>query len=263
MVDLKRNTLLREMPENLLVDDKVVRLANSLQASLDQMLGWVDKINYTTNLDDLPDEIIDHLLWEGHIGHDEGLVLANTRQQKINLIRNSVELHRIKGTPYAIELVLQTVGLKGEVVEWFEYGGDPYTFKILLSASSHIDLVSGNLKDLINSFKNVRSHFEHFEIKVFDIVVVLGLTAYDFPVPYPITNTFRTADVKGGLAKMPYILREKAYAFEALYPITNTFFTSPIAYENVVNNVVLTEEYRNNDILYKRAGTIYAGEGDI
>lgn len=89
------------------------------------------------------------------------------------------------------------------------------------------------------------------------------VNTYDFPVQYPITNTFHTAEVKGGLAKIPVTLHEKAYVFEVLYPITNTFVTAPIAFENVQNNVLLTEEYRNNDILYKRAGTIYAGEGDI
>ncbi|MET3657818.1 putative phage tail protein [Sporosarcina psychrophila] len=93
--------------------------------------------------------------------------------------------------------------------------------------------------------------------------IILHAKAYDFPVLYPITNTFHTAEVKGGLAQIPIVLTEKAYAFEVLYPITNTFVTAPIAIENVQNNVLLTEEYRNNDILYKRAGTIYAGEGDI
>lgn len=93
--------------------------------------------------------------------------------------------------------------------------------------------------------------------------ILLNYRGYDFPVEYRITNTFHTADVGGGLGKAPIELQEKAYAVDVLYPITNTFNTSAITVEDEQINVMLTEEYRNNDILYKRVGDTHAGEGVI
>lgn len=161
MIDLKQNTLLREIPDNLLRDEKVVNLANSLQKSLDRMLDWADKINYTMNLDKLDDTILEHLLWEKHITWSEGLGLATTREQKINLIRNAVELHRIKGTPYAIELVLESLERDAEIVEWFNYGGNPYHFLIKLNLYDSFEMQDKpQLINMINEMKNVRSWLE-------------------------------------------------------------------------------------------------------
>ncbi|PIC81021.1 hypothetical protein CSV75_04375 [Sporosarcina sp. P18a] len=87
--------------------------------------------------------------------------------------------------------------------------------------------------------------------------------AYDFPVVYPICNTFHTADIPGILADVATSVRAQSYAFDANYPICGTFVTSSVISQNEHINVILAAEYRTNDILYKRAGTIYAGEGEI
>lgn len=166
MIDLKQNTLLREMPDNLLKDEKVMNLCLSLQKSLNKMLDWSEKINYTTNIDLLDDEILEHLLWEKHISWKEGVGLATTRQQKINLIKNAVELHRIKGTPAAIELVFQLVNVDCKLEEWFEYGGNPYHFKLKLRITDK-GLTEETIKILemmVMEYKNVRSYLESLNI---------------------------------------------------------------------------------------------------
>lgn len=166
MINLKQNTLLREIPSNLLTDEKVVRLATSLQSSLDSMLEWVDKINYTRNLELLDDAILDHLLWEKHITYKEGLGLAATREQKINLIRNAIELHRIKGTPAALEMVFSLVNINCKLQEWFQYGGDPYHFKLSITIHDKElnDETINLLTSLVNEFKNVRSYLESIQV---------------------------------------------------------------------------------------------------
>ncbi len=184
MIDLKKNTLLREIPNNLLVDTKVTNLAKALQGSLDKMLDWVDKINYTTKLENLDDAILDHLLWEKHITYKEGLNLANTREQKINLINAAIDLHRHKGTPYAIEQVLEALQIKGEVVEWWKYNADPYHFLVELEVSRRI----GNLYDaelLVLEYKNVRSWFDGFVMVLGSKDILLINDSYEYPVFYP------------------------------------------------------------------------------
>lgn len=168
MIDLKQNTLLREIPDNLLRDEKVVNLANSLQKSLDRMLDWADKINYTMNLDKLDDTILEHLLWEKHITWSEGLGLATTREQKIDLIQRAIELHRIKGTPAALELVFRLINITCKLDEWFEYGGDPYHFKLEISVRDKglNEETLNLLTALVFEFKNVRSWLEAIHVSM-------------------------------------------------------------------------------------------------
>ncbi len=40
-------------------------------------------------------------------------------------------VHTFRGTPYAVEQVIQTYFGDGEVSEWFEYGGQPGMFKVV------------------------------------------------------------------------------------------------------------------------------------
>ena len=41
-------------------------------------------------------------------------------------------MHRYKGTKYAIEEIFKTLNIVGNVEEWFNYGGKPYYFKVIL-----------------------------------------------------------------------------------------------------------------------------------
>lgn len=166
MIDLKNNTILREIPQNLLVDPRIEHLAQSLQQSVDDMLEWVDKINYRNNLDELPDEIIEHLIWESHITWSEGLALASTREQKINLIRQSVELHRLKGTPAAIDLVCSLLNVNTRMKEWFDYNGEPYCFKLDINVTEHglTENTITLLEELVMEYKNARSYLESINI---------------------------------------------------------------------------------------------------
>ena len=167
MIELKQNTVLRETPKNLLHDEKVVNLAKALDVPLSRSAEWGYKINYTQNLHALDEAILDYLLWEKHIGWFEGLSFATTREQKINLIEASIDIHRRKGTPYAIERVLQAINLPGQVMEWFQYGGDPYYFKIQLALDDMLsrDFRMDHLKELINTTKNQRSWLDGIILK--------------------------------------------------------------------------------------------------
>ncbi len=120
---------------------------------------------------DLVDEqAIPHLAEQFHVVGEEGWLLATTDQARRELIKRSIEVHRHKGTPWAIERLLESVGARAELREWWEMDppGVPHTFEIDVYAGSLP--VTGNspllgevatkrMADLINSVKPVRSHY--------------------------------------------------------------------------------------------------------
>lgn len=109
----------------------------------------------------------------------EGWQFARDDVERRRLIKRSIELHRYKGTRWAIEQVLETLSLSGQISEWFEHGGEPYTFKINVDlATRGIDEATFDaLVALINEYKNVRSHLELLTLSLTNVSQVPAIAA--------------------------------------------------------------------------------------
>ena len=86
---------------------------------------------------------------------DESLSVEDKRA----LIKQSLALHRYKGTTWAIERVFEAFNIKAVVKEWFNYGGEPYHFKIDLSLEDKeiTPARADELTKYVGIYKNVRS----------------------------------------------------------------------------------------------------------
>jgi len=150
--------MLKEIaPPNLLRDPIIKALLESTDPELQKVKEQIINVIIYPRIDEIEDEsLLDLLAWQFHI---EGYGLAKTVEEKRNLVKNAIELHRYKGTRYAVEKVLSSLSLNGEVKEWFEYGGEPYRFKVDLGIQNR--KITPELRDkllqLINEYKNERS----------------------------------------------------------------------------------------------------------
>ncbi len=74
-------------------------------------------------------------------------------------LANAIDLHKFKGTRFAVEKVFEVMGLPANLSEWFEYGGNPYRFKVEVSSPSRqiTPELRNKLIQLINEYKNERS----------------------------------------------------------------------------------------------------------
>ena len=126
-------------------------------------------------IDMLGSELINTLAIQMHCDfYDDTLPLAVRR----NLVKNSIAWHRIKGTPAAVEQMIQTVYQTGVVEEWFDYGGEPFFFKVNLGDSQITTQKIKNLIKMINASKNVRSWLEVLRFsKSIDIIRYFGCFA--------------------------------------------------------------------------------------
>lgn len=153
---------IRLIPEGIL--DESTQALNEL---IDR-LGTIDLSPLLIYLiDSVNASALPHLAEQFHITGNEGWLLAATEEEKRNLIKASIELHKYKGTKYAIKKVLEMLNLKGDVEEWFQYEGEPYHFKVSINLINRelSQEVKERLNALINEFKNERSWLEL--IKVF------------------------------------------------------------------------------------------------
>lgn len=232
MINLRENTILREIPNNLLHDEKVVHLAKALDKTLEDRTEWAYKINYTIDLNAVDDEILDYLLWEKHIGWSEGLALATTRQQKINLIEAALDLHRQKGTPYAIERVLEALKLPGEVIEWFQYNGQPYRFKVEVTVTELSKETLVLLRQLINEYKNKRSWLDFVAVRLpQNQSIEVDCAHYHFPVFLPICGEIHCEGMPGTEEATEMTIEALNFSYPVQLPICNEIYPSEVKIE--------------------------------
>lgn len=87
---------------------------------------------------------------------------------KRRTIRDSIQVHRRLGTKYAVEKALGAVYPGTKVEEWFEYGGDPYKFRVVIGATEAgitADRQAAVL-DRVRFYKNLRSHLEAISYQI-------------------------------------------------------------------------------------------------
>lgn len=109
-----------------------------------------------------------HLAEQFHILGNEGWLFTSSDAEKRALIKNAVQIHKFKGTKFALEKVLESLNLNGKIFEWFDYAGQPYHFRVILDLFDRgfDEVTEKQLLDLVEETKNVRSVMEKLEVNL-------------------------------------------------------------------------------------------------
>lgn len=144
--------LMLSFPSSLSLDDDKESLAEIIAEELAHTLQETDKAMIFPSIDTLPEELLDILAYDFKIEWYEAQAPVWNKRQAV---KDAFAVHRYKGTKYAVETALRSMFNSAEVSEWFEYGGDPFHFKVTVYGST-----SSNLKKLYSKIqyaKNLRS----------------------------------------------------------------------------------------------------------
>ncbi|MCF6766605.1 phage tail protein I [Thiotrichales bacterium 19S3-7] len=81
--------------------------------------------------------------------------------QKRKMIKESISIHRRKGTLGALTQALAVMDYSLTVREWYEYGGQAHTFTtdVIVDAQKDINLDLKLIRNIINTNKNVQSAY--------------------------------------------------------------------------------------------------------
>lgn len=128
-------------------------------------------------LENLTDEELDETAWE--LGID-WWVSSWDRDQKIRTIRMAGSIMEKRGTKWAVEELAKAAFGEGTVEEWFEYGGDPYYFKITTNVPLTPEAFD-QLLSMITRVKNVRSHIDTISVdRRIDQTLYTGVAGYQW-----------------------------------------------------------------------------------
>lgn len=127
-------------------------------------------------VDQVPADALYYLASQFNVLGWKGWNLTTTEQDRRNLIKSAIVLHRKKGTPFAIKEAIRQVGFEqADVIEGvgIDYdgahnfdgsinysGGNWATFRVIIEVGNDVEInptLSQNLISLINEYKNARS----------------------------------------------------------------------------------------------------------
>lgn len=163
MVKISDETLINTLPNSINRDANVINIAEAIEEQLHSINSETGYVLLLPRLDELSESLIDELAWQYHVDFYENDAPIEVKR---DLVRNAIKWHRRKGTPYAVESVCQTAFRSCSIKEWFDYGANPYHFKIEDIADNMPDELTVSLiADAIDKTKNVRSWCDGFGFK--------------------------------------------------------------------------------------------------
>jgi phage tail P2-like protein len=165
--DIYTVDLLQTLPPSLSQDPDVLAFATVFGRQLQITAGLIRNNIIYARIDELPEEVLDVLAYDFKVDWwDSGFTLTEKRAT----LKNSWRVHRKLGTPYAVERAISAIYPGSRVVEWFEYEGDPFHFKLDIPVDElALDPVKhARVLELVSFYKNSRS--------VLDVVVYHGST---------------------------------------------------------------------------------------
>jgi phage tail P2-like protein len=162
MTDLSDLTLLQILPDSIRGDEQVQAMAEALQPDIDALNALIPTIELYSRIDELPEPILRMLAWEHRVYKNEW-ALAQTIEAKRDLVRNSFELNQRRGTRQSLERVLSLLDVDASVQEWFEYGGEPYRFKVNVLSIGGQSLTAeqfAQVNAIVEQYKPLRAALE-------------------------------------------------------------------------------------------------------
>jgi phage tail P2-like protein len=166
MSSIYTDDLLRTLPQ-VLKNDKAFHAYATVMAK--QLRSVIDDVDCTTiyaRIDSLPEAVLDILAYDFKVDWwDYGY----TVEQKRQTLKDSFLVHKHLGTKFAVETAISAIYPETTVEEWFEYDGEPYTFRLVIDATD-LSVDSERHKrvlELANYYKNLRSHLDRVKYTIF------------------------------------------------------------------------------------------------
>lgn len=225
----KLTEALKLLPISLMSDPFTVAMFEAAIIQLQEMYEDALQMFDLVNIDKLPEELLDLIAFEKHVDFYDGNLSV---EQKRSLIKKSIGWHRQKGTRWAVEEIVSIIYSNAEVLEWFEYGGEPYRFKIEIDQPFVYEKDMNRLKKLVNSTKNLRSWLEYVAIKLPQTQYIeLACDHFQYPVHLPICGTFYCDGIPGTKQDTTIEMQSEQYHYPVSLPITGEIYPNEVINE--------------------------------
>lgn len=145
------------LPSFMREDKNFKGISYALEEEIKRLYQQTSLIKIYSNIDNLPENILDELAWQFNIIEYNKTYSIDIKR---SLIKNCLSTHHKRGTVSAVEEVATKIFGNATVSEWFDYGGEPYHFKVYTANVSISDEMIIEFNRVIKKTQNIRSHLE-------------------------------------------------------------------------------------------------------
>ncbi len=203
---LTAENILASFPLALQGDESAAALAEAIAAALAGRTEEIDRLSIYPNIDQLDEKLLDILAYDFKVDWWDA---EYTLEEKRQTLKDSWRVHKLMGTKAAVETAISAIYPRTTVLEWFEYGGEPYHFRLDINITN--DSIDSEKQrrvlERLNFYKSLRSHndgvtyFVEAKPAVAKAVsVVSGLTeTAHVPVALPVPIIKPAATVRTGV----------------------------------------------------------------
>lgn len=172
MMTIKEVSLLSLQSAYMRQDPMTRALCFALDRQFLKLFEETRMVIINPRIEELGDAVLDELAWGRHV---DGYDAMAPVEEKRRLVMSSKQMHKYKGTAFAVEQTLADVfGGRAQLREWFEYDGIPKHFKVEVDCvdkgASADDL--RRAERLIMAAKNLRSQLDSLELFLSQIAAV-------------------------------------------------------------------------------------------
>ncbi len=163
--EISKQDILRTLPPVLKKDKCFAALGEVIAEQLVKNRELSDRTIIYPAIDKLSEDVLDALAYDLNVSWYD---YEGSLSEKRKTIQECMQVHQYKGTKYAVETALRSVYETIRVTEWFEYGGEPYHFKVIIYDSSNDKEKRARVLAKVQYYKNLRSVLEEtiFEIGI-------------------------------------------------------------------------------------------------
>ena len=152
------NVYLSSFPASLAVDPSKYALAKVIADELRKLNDDCDRLRIYSRIEELPEPLLDILAFDFAVSW---YYYNGTLETKRAQIKSCFYVHKHLGTRGALETALSDICPGTVLEEWFEYGGEPYYFRVVLDISEQrIPILQSDIEKKIEIFKSLRSVLE-------------------------------------------------------------------------------------------------------
>ena len=258
---IKESDFLQTFPPALKQDEKMLALGKLIAEELHITANEAEQNIIYRNIDTLSETWLDVLAYDLHVdwyNYDYPI------EAKRAILKDSVKVHQKLGTKKAVEMALGGIHPQSEIEEWFNYGGKPYKFRIVLdTTNSRVGADYDEIVKTVDIYKRLTAHLDGLYYQCSMTVAIMPTTDY-FLFNTPMTGQIRAGEkprrnTAGAVANAVISINAKAAGYIAEAVRTGTKPDRNIVFSINDSGIVTDSDTKNYGYSVNQTGKVDSG----
>lgn len=163
MIDIRDGTTLDLLPEALRKSPEIQAQSYAFHETIKMLLDKIDRAKLYAGIDILPEEIVDLLAEEFRAQYYDG---SMSLQKKREAVKKAMQWYKKAGTLSAVDELVGFMYGEHKVHEWFQYDGQPYTFRVEIMGLD-VQITEKGMKNFLSALQKVKNTRSLLEAIIF------------------------------------------------------------------------------------------------